>query len=160
MLNHSYTFNDQKGIGLIESLITLLVISIGLLGIAALQITSLKQSTSSQAHSQAVWFSYEMTDRINANRGAFDQYIGIDTNNSYSMDCSASACTPAQMVDADAKIWSDLVKTLPDGRGVITQPVAGTLQVSVMWDDGSDESNCIYNEPNSAGMTCYTVTIQ
>jgi type IV pilus assembly protein PilV len=152
----------QLGLGLIESLIALLVISIGLLGVAALQITSLKQSSSAQNHSQAVWYSYEMTDRINANRGAILQYVGIDTANTYDKDCQGSPCSPSDMVTADAQIWKNLVSKLPSGRGVITQPNAGVqaLQVTVMWDDGADESNCTNGEPNSNGMTCYTVTIQ
>lgn len=157
----SHLYKYQTGLGLIESLIALLVISVGLLGIAALQITSLKQSSSSQYHSQAVWYNYEMTDRIEANRGAFAQYAGIDTTQTYSMDCESSACTPANMVQADAQVWSNLVSNLPSGKGVITQS-NGLLQVTVMWDDGAEKSNCIYGEPVTAGTTwtCYTVTLQ
>ncbi len=154
----------QSGLGLIESLIALLVISVGLLGIAALQITSMKQSSSAQFHSMAVWFNYEMTDRINANRGitVFPQYAGISTADAHSQNCetAASPCTPAQMIEADAKIWSELVSKLPSGKGVIIQNDDNSLQVTVMWDDGADESNCTNNVPNSDGMTCYSVTLQ
>lgn len=150
----------QAGLGLIESLIALLVISVGLLGIAALQITSMKQSSSAQFHSMAVWFNYEMTDRINANRVAFAQYDGIDTTSAPSKDCETSFCSPADMVEADAEVWSNMVSNLPSGKGVVTLQEDGSLLVSVMWDDGADESNCIYGEPDSSGMTCYTVTLQ
>jgi type IV pilus assembly protein PilV len=152
----------QNGLGLIESLIALLVISVGLLGIAALQITSMKQSSSAQFHSMAVWFNYEMTDRINANRGVFAQYTGISTTDSHTQTCNTkdSPCTPAQMIEADAKIWSELVSKLPSGKGVIIQNEDKSLQVTVMWDDGADESNCTNNVPNSDEMTCYSVTIQ
>lgn len=161
MLNLSKHLKNQPGFGLIEALIALLVISVGLLGIAALQITSLKQSSSAQHHSQAVWYNYEMTDRIEANRVAYGQYAGVDTSKNYSMDCENSACTPSKMVEADAQIWGNLVSNLPSGRGVITQN-NGILQVTVMWDDGADKSNCIYGEPVTSGTTwtCYTVTLQ
>ena len=151
--------NRQSGLGLIESLIALLVISIGLLGIAALQISSLQQSSSANWHSQAVWYSYEMTDRINANRGALANYAGIDTSGNYSQDCQTAACTAAQMVTADAQEWQSLVSNLPQGRGFVVQNGA-LLTVSVMWDDGADATNCTNGEADSANMTCFTVTIQ
>ena len=55
---------QQHGVSLVESMIALLVISIGLLGIAALQVTSISQNSSAFHHSQAVWAAYDMSDRI------------------------------------------------------------------------------------------------
>ncbi len=159
MLKQPNHINRQHGLSLIEALISLVVISVGLLGIAAMQITSMKQTSSAHFNSQAVWFNYEMTDRILANNGAFDQYIGIDTNNDYAMDCENNACTPAQMVQADAQQWKDMVDNLPEGRGVISQAVANTLTISVYWNDNSDETNCVNGEPDSADKTCYTITM-
>jgi type IV pilus assembly protein PilV len=161
----SAKINRQFGLGMIESLITLLIISIGLLGIAVLQVTSLKQSASANWHSQAAWYSYEMTDRINANRGAFGTYAGIDTlaqdatPDLPDQDCQTAVCSVAQMVVADAKEWQFLVRNLPQGRGFVSQ-TAGLLTVSVMWDDGNDTSNCTNGEADSDNMTCFSVTIQ
>lgn len=152
------SLKKQIGMGLIESLIALLIISIGLLGIAALQITSLKQSSSSQWHSQAVWYSYEMTDRINANRTVFAQYGGIDTDNTYNQDCEGATCTPAQLVTADAQDWKDLMDTLPDGRGFISS-TANTLTISVMWDEGESSTNCTNDVTSPNDRTCFTVTV-
>ena len=165
MLMNEHSLHQQSGLSLIESLIALVIISIGLLGIAALQLTSMQQSASAHWHSQAVWYSCEMTDRISANTidpanpVVFNQYIGIDTENNYNMDCQANACTAAQMVQADAADWSAMISTLPGGRGVITSPVANTLQISVMWDDNAGVSNCTNGEPGAANKTCYTVTV-
>ena len=55
-------------------MVALLVISIGLLGIAALQITAMNQNPSSLNHSQAVWIAYNMSDRIRANLPEFANY--------------------------------------------------------------------------------------
>ncbi len=151
--------NRQSGMGLIEALIALLIISIGLLGIAALQITSLQQSSSANWHSQAVWYNYEMTDRINANRASIANYGGINPSTSYSQDCQSVVCTPAQMVNADAQEWQDLVSNLPQGKGFVREK-DGLITVSVMWDDGADETNCDNDEKDSANMTCFTVTMQ
>ena len=149
----------QQGVTLVESMIALLVISIGLLGIASLQITAMSQNASSLNHSQAVWYAYNMSDRIRANKGEFANYDGIDTTNSYSQDCMSSACTNAQMLTADAADWSTMIANLPGGRGIIANTADG-LQVSVMWDDegtGATGTNCGTN-PN-VDLTCYRLVV-
>lgn len=150
----------QQGLSLIESMIALLVISIGLLGIAALQITSMSQNTSALNHSQAVWLAYNMSDRILANYDEFDNYDGVDTSNSYSGDCVASACSTGQMLDADAAEWSDMIdNSLPAGRGMVTSNADGLL-VTVMWDDegtGATGDGC--GPDPDVDLTCYTLAI-
>ena len=150
---------SQLGVTLVEAMIALLVISIGLLGIASLQITAMNQNTSALNHSQAVWTAYNMSDRIRANISEFNNYSGIDTTNSYSQDCMASACNNAQMRVSDAADWSTMVGNLPAGRGIITANADGLL-VTVMWDDdgtGATGTGCGPN-PN-VDLTCYTVTV-
>ena len=159
MLNYYKTPKKLSGFGLIESLVALVVISIGLLGIAALQASSIKLSSSAHWHNQAVWISYEITDRILANKSVMSDYDGIDTDNDYSMDCEGSACTPAAMVTADAEDLKSLVSSLPDGRAYISSPGANTLIVSVMWDDGDETTNCTNGEPEPKTRTCYTWTV-
>ena len=152
--------NLQRGVSLVESMIALLVISVGLLGIAALQITAMKQNSSALNHSQAVWVGYNMADRIRANHDQFDRYAGIDTNKAYTQDCSNGPCNAQQMVTSDAVDWSTIVQNLPAGRGMIISPVANALVVAVMWDDegtGATGTNC-GNNPE-VDLTCYTVTL-
>lgn len=164
---------QQQGVTLVESMIALLVISVGLLGIAALQITSVSQNASALHHSQAVWAAYNMADRIRANNPPsipptvpptypqFANYAGIDTNNGYSQSCTgiANVCTSAQMLTADAADWATMVGNLPDGRGQITANADGLL-IAVMWDDGGTPgggaagANCPI-----ANLSCYTVAI-
>jgi len=142
-------------------MISLLVISIGLLGIAAMQITAMKQNNSALHHSQSVWISYDMTDRIRANFGQFANYAGIDTSNTYAMDCVTSACTSAQLITSDAQNWATLVQNLPSGRGTITSPVANELLIRVMWDDegtGATGTNCGTNP--ATDLTCFSATIR
>lgn len=149
----------QSGLTLVESMISLLVISIGLLGIAALQITAMGQNTSALNHSQAVWIAYNMSDRIRANITEFSNYDGIDTNTGYTQDCMSSACTNNQMLTADAADWTTLVGNLPAGRGQITSNADGLL-VTVMWDDegtGATGTNC-GNNP-AVDLTCYTLAV-
>ena len=60
--------NSQRGTTLVETLVALLVLSIGLLGVAALQLTSLRNNRSAHLRSQAQVMAYDITDRMRANR--------------------------------------------------------------------------------------------
>jgi len=59
-----------RGFTLIEALVALVVLSIGLLGVAALQLTSLRSNHSSAMRSQATFLAYDIIDRMRANREA------------------------------------------------------------------------------------------
>ena len=154
-LNHQ----KQRGVSLVESMIALLVISIGLLGIAALQITAMKQNSSALNHSQAVWVGYNMADRIRTNITEFGNYIDIDTNFSYAQDCMGSSCNNTQMITSDAAEWATEVQNLPGGRGTITGN-ASQIVISVMWDDDGTGATGTGCGPNpDVDLTCYTVTL-
>jgi len=144
---------------MIESMIALLVISIGMLGIASLQITAMKQNTIALNHSQAVWIGYNMADRVRANISQFTNYAGVDTKKAYAQDCMAASCSNLQMVRADAADWTTHVRSLPAGRGLITGD-ATELAIIVMWDDegtGATGTNC--GKDPAVDLTCYRVTL-
>lgn len=60
----------QEGMTLIEVLVALLILTVGLLGAAAVQLNALKYTDSSRMTSQASFIAYDMMDRIRANSGA------------------------------------------------------------------------------------------
>lgn len=60
----------QKGMTLIEVLVALLILTVGLLGAAVIQLNALKYTDSSRMTSQASFIAYDMMDRIRANSGA------------------------------------------------------------------------------------------
>lgn len=150
---------QQRGMTLIEALIALLVISVGLLGIASLQLTSMKQNVSALNHSRAVWYAYSMSDRIRANISEFANYDGIDTSTGYAQDCLSLSCSNAQMRIADAADWAAMVSNLPAGRGIIASNPDG-LMVSVMWDDegtGATGTDC--GPDPEVDLTCYSLEV-
>jgi type IV pilus assembly protein PilV len=149
----------QRGLTLIESMVALVVISIGLLGIAALQLTAMQMNSSALHQSKAVWAGYAMADRIRANNIRFADYSGIDTNDPYSQDCMSNPCNNDQMVTADAAEWTDYMRDLPSGRGQVTGN-ANLLIVTVMWDDdgtGATGTDCSGNA--QVDLTCYSVPL-
>lgn len=153
--------NTQNGSSLIESMITLFIISIGLLGIASLQVNTLKYNSSAQWHELAVRLNAEIATRITLQNENFNLYSTIDTSNSYSKDCIANACTDAEMVTADADDWKkEIEDNLPSGRGIISVIDASTLSLVIMWDNdntGALGTNCSGNE--AIDLTCFTTQI-
>jgi type IV pilus assembly protein PilV len=112
---------SQRGAGLIESLISLFVVSIGFVGFASLQISGLVATNNSMFRSKAVYLSYQMADRVRANMpgvqaGAYDDFEGSVSD----PGCIASGCTPAQVAQSDFHDWaSEVSSLLPSGTGVI-----------------------------------------
>ncbi|MGE8069079.1 type IV pilus modification protein PilV [Pseudomonas sp. NPDC089569] len=60
----------QEGMSLIEVLVALVVLGVGMLGAAALQLSALKYTDSARMTSQASFIAYDMMDRIRANAAA------------------------------------------------------------------------------------------
>ncbi len=156
MLNRRY---QQRGVTIIESMIALLVISVGLLGIAALQLTSMKQNNTALQNSKAVWIAYTMADRVRANSNVFVNYVGVNTEGDYNQQCTAAPCSALEMVDADADDWIDEVSVLPSGYGEILGN-ANTLTITVMWDDeGTNPPGRACGPDPDVDLTCYRVTL-
>lgn len=90
----------QKGFSLVEVLVALLVLSIGLLGLAALQTTSMKYNTDSYFRTQATYFVYDIIDRMRTNSASVvdgGTYDVPDTSSATSIistyqSCKSSTC--------------------------------------------------------------------
>ncbi len=133
-------FNRSHGFSMIEVLVTLLVLSIGLLGLAAMQAKSVKNTHSAYLRSQATYLAYDMLDRMRANMANINGYAGIDTNaNTYTdPGCIGTGCTPSEVTTYDAAEWADnLGSQLPVGLGSIVASAAGNnrFTITVTWDD-------------------------
>lgn len=127
---------NYKGFTLLETLIALLVLSFGLLGLAGLQLKTLQSSHSSYQRGLANIIAADAVERLWANMGA------------------AAPLTAAQVQAQWLQHWSSSANnrlTLPDLDGVITPPAAGGIQysVSVTWTEnrfgGDADSSFVYN---------------
>ncbi len=112
----------QSGFTLVEILIALLVLSIGLLGLAGLQTAGLRANHSANLRTQATLLAYDMTDRMRANREGYEDGDYDDPTAAASIAAAepSRGCTPAQMAEQDRYEWDDRVaETLPQGVGVV-----------------------------------------
>lgn len=101
------------GFSLIEVLVALLVLSVGLLGLAALQATGIKFNHQSYQRTQATLLTYEIIDRMRANPSSLASYsLAINsTTPSYTTDCATSACTAAELAVYDLNKWRNAIST-------------------------------------------------
>lgn len=111
----------SQGFSLVEVLVALLVLSIGLLGLAALQTTSLQYNTGSYFRTQATFLAYDIIDRMRANSTAIANSDGngydqpTSTNVSIGVNCDSSSCNSAQLATYDVGKWyRRAVDTLPN----------------------------------------------
>lgn len=126
----------QKGFTLIEVLVTMVIVSLGLLGIAGIIANSLKVNQGAYTRSQASWLANDVIDRMRSNR------VAAETSPSpYALaSCGAAPAAPATVAQTDLKQWCDaLVASLPSGTGTgsITVGAAPSRKVTVVvqWDD-------------------------
>lgn len=115
------------GFSLIEVLVALFILSIGLLGLAALQTTGLQFNHQSYERTQAVIQAYDIIDRMRVNKSG-DSAIINTTYNSVSLgalptaevDCAAAICTGNQMAAYDIRYWNAAnASVLAEGKGAI-----------------------------------------
>lgn len=126
----------QSGLTLIEVLVAIVIISFGLLGVAALQLTGLKNNQSAFNRSTANILAYDMLDRMRANKAAL--IAGSYNTGGIFWDYATNAPgSTTVMKDADIKDWLlALQKRLPSGKGKIEAAASATvLRVTIQWDD-------------------------
>lgn len=103
--------NREQGFTLFEVLITIVVVSIGLLGLAGLQFAGLRAANSAQEHTLAVYLAQDIEERIHANRGSNYDGISLDsTSTSTNVTCDISNdCNSASMLTYDKDQWIQMI---------------------------------------------------
>lgn len=132
----SAAFPKSRGLTLVEILIALLILSIGLLGLAGLQTLSLKFNTSAYYRTQATQLAYDFADRMRANR--VDALAGL-----YSIDdfggplpvCDAAVGDGTALQDDIAAWRNALACRIPQSMGRVRRNGANEFTISVRWTD-------------------------
>jgi type IV pilus assembly protein PilV len=137
-----------RGFTLIEVLIALIIMSVGMLGIAGLYVHSMQAGRTSVLRHNAVTLAGDIADRIRANPDAGAAYALAGANN----NCVDGGidCTEAEMAANDIFLWDQqAAATLPNG------------QVNVVFDNGvfppTYQITITWTEPGE--LLDYTITI-
>ncbi len=154
----------QSGFTLIEVLIAVLVLAVGLLGIASLQAMGIKQVHNGYKLTMANYQITSMIERMNSNReetakakfGLNTAYDAID-GDEINPGCSAS-CNAVQRASADAAIWTTQNKTFlddPDIINTVTNNGDGTYTLSIAWSEmainGEEDAQDAQSTDNRTG---------
>jgi type IV pilus assembly protein PilV len=132
------------GFTLIEVLVALVVLSIGLLGVAALQMVGLKGNLSASLRTQASYLADDIIDRMRANYTAARGPAGSGLQYQLGMGATAATGTDPTAV-ADVTAWVAELRTLPSGQGSISVDATTNIAtVTIRWLDtrGGDVSEC------------------
>jgi type IV pilus assembly protein PilV len=136
--------NQSSGFTLLEIMVALLIISIGLLGVATLQVRGQQFNQAAYLRTQATFLAYDLMDRMRANRvkaiqGRYAKQLPINA----SEECDATACTTTQLINYDLDKWFAIVQeTLPKGKAKLdwNDP---TYTITIQWmsiiDDGKQQ---------------------
>lgn len=145
ILGHRYAVPEPNGFSLLEVLIAMVVLSIGLLGLAGLQLSALRGNNQSYERSQAQLLAYEIADAMRTNR--VEAAAGTFNMSQASPpavppgDCLTASCTRGQAALLAARDWFGRVQVmLPQATASVacsaTPCASGVMHtVQVMWDE-------------------------
>lgn len=112
---------EPAGFSLIESLVTMVILSIGILALVALQTATLVDSRIASMRNVATMLAYNLADQIRSNelavtQGAYNRPVAQTTPACFTV----AGCTVPQMAATSFRAWlDDVARTLPGGTGTV-----------------------------------------
>lgn len=153
----------KRGFTLIEILISMVIVAIGLLGLAGMQLQGLQNNQRSFFRTQATQFASDMSDRMRSNPNALTVVLGVPPiagaiggfNNRIpalplAVDCLVAICTSSEMAEYDLDQWNTSLASrlgLPLGVGVVcidSTPADGSVAVGGAVTDDCDDTGFTY----------------
>jgi type IV pilus assembly protein PilV len=166
------------GFTLIEVMVTVFILSVGILGVAGMQAVSVRESGNTYHRTQADLLVGDIVDRMRANRnesrlGAASGYLA-DPATAAATDCSSDICDEATLATYDLYQWRQaiqrsnlpagmsnvlFVQDISDASGAVI--VGSVFTVQVFWDENRDGDRGQGCDPSdTADMSCTSLTIQ
>lgn len=170
MNNCSY-INHRKirGVTMIEVLVALVILSVGLLGIAALQLTGLRSTANASFRTKAAVFADDISERMTANPTAIDNNLFMAVNSS-SIDCTtlptpycgqyygsssviaAASCTPTQLAAYDINVWFCGESSSSGRSGIADSLPNATASITCNDSDVADADACTDGSPHTISL--------
>ncbi len=168
---------DERGTSLIEVMVTVVVVSFGLLGIAAMLFSSINAGQVSMQRSVAAMLANEMADRIRSNylaiqAGAFDAVLAAEHagTSACTTTCMTAQCGATDEATLDICLWKKQIsKQLPGGTGSIAnttnlgcvaQGVPCIFTISVIWNETAYRTAGAANQTFQTSPSVYSLSVQ
>lgn len=160
--------SPQRGMTLVEMMVALVVLSIGLLGLAGLQAATAKYRINTTARAASTGLVFDLSERMRVNADAAGPSFiqaGSSATSLYavaddwdtqqaasftiSTNCESTTCTPTQRADYDLKTWRLKVRNaFPQGAAMISGNKKDGVLLTLMWfdkefNDGSSARNLL-----------------
>ena len=173
----------QQGVSLIEVLISIVIISFVLLGVASLALTSMNEKRSALFRSQANAIAYDIADRMRLNAGfvtASDANYDFDSSEPFDLptavNCSTTSagCSPEDQASQDLREWAenftdvagvgadgaDYQALIPDAIGVVSRDSVNPEEVTVTVSWQETDWNVTSLASRGARNSNYTLTFR
>jgi type IV pilus assembly protein PilV len=133
-----------RGFTLLEVLVSLLILSIGMSGIAALLVHTLLTTRTTIARTHALDLVSDISERIRVNRHGLSAYNGAATDHDCEARALAAPCTAHERAEQDLFDWDATVAAaLPGGTGTVEIDTAVTPAAAAV--------TLAWHEPGAAG---------
>lgn len=165
---------QDAGFSLIEVLISLVIIAVGMLGVAGIMALSMNNDTSSRLQSLAALEATSMATAIQTNQaywvnGAGASYRGTAPTTS-SQNCNGTtACAASDIATEDLSNWGyTIAQSLPNGKGTVdcstqpqtgTSPAATTCSIGIQWQ-ANQMANDHQSTPATSATQSYVLVVQ
>lgn len=154
------------GFSMVEVLVTMLIVSVGLLGLAALQVTSLRAGNSTTFRTQATLLANELAERMHANPTAVANNAFMAVDFAVDVNCAAppapycedsyngvvvpgSPCSSAQLAAFDLNVWyCGYMSGGARAFGVVNQLPSPTATIACLDNDPADGNPCTAGSPH------------
>lgn len=123
----------QRGATLIEVLITVLVLSVGLLGLGATQMLSLKNGNNAQQTYYATMAAYDIVERMRANPVGNYTVADFDESDTTQQSCATNACSSGDLATMDLFEWGQLLSANLPGASADIAVNGNRVTVDIEW---------------------------
>ena len=148
----------MAGVSIVEALVALVIISVGMLGIAGLYLTSMQAGRSANLRMQAINLATDMADHIRSNKKGMAKYSAIATDKGTQHDCTVT-CTPTEIAENDIYEWKRALSlALPaNANGQLTYTDVADVdparkqpdicEVLITWREAGSDVDSTYQTP-------------
>lgn len=145
----------QKGIALIESLVALVVVALGVLGILSLQMRTMANTQTSVRQAQAIRLVENLSERVRMNPNSFVKDVASNYTISWNFNASPvncnNGCSPQELARSDVTAWIESVRaTLPladasvffvNDEAAVDEGERRQLGVLIAWRENESANN-------------------